>query len=351
MNVFFRGLRENTAYDIITNEKRERTGLKRRLRLSADRERGHAARLARWEDRETVKRCLVWVCMLCMLAPCCLAEEGGWSPEQWAYVQAGLYAGEADPVPASLQIAVQPDQVEAASDLPDTWMHILVLGTDSPDMQRYFGQAAALMLVSIHTQTGQVRALSLPEYAVITVEGLPDKVMLRHVNCFGGPLLTMRELNRTLRLNIRLYCAMNLGAFAAAMDAMGGVQLTLSEHEAQVLGLEAGSHVLNGEQCLRYAKIRTAGDGGVRVQKLLAAAVSQTLGTGSLTAVFGLADRIIGALETNMSLAEIISTAMTVLDHSAAGAMESRDVPREDDGSLGPEAARICREFIYREGE
>lgn len=288
---------------------------------------------------------------LCVIMACCRAEGSGWSAQEWERVQDALRSGDPDPVPAALQITVDQDQVDAAANLPEEWTHILVLGTDSPDIRRYYGSADALMLVSIHGATGEVRALSLPEYADMAVEGLPGRVMLRYVNCFGGPLLVVRELNRALQLNIRMYCAMNLSAFADAMDAMGGVALTLSEREAQVLGLEAGEHVLNGQQCLRYIQIRSAGDGGLRVQRLLSAAVSQTLGTGSLSVVFGLADKILGGLDTNMSLADIINAAMAVLSSGAPGALESRDVPVDRDGGLGPEAARICREFIYREGE
>ena len=301
------------------------------------------------KTEKAVKKWWAWMCLLCLLTTACRAEGGEWTPETWAQVREALFSEVAEPVPEMYRIHPSADKSEDTSE--ETWMHVLVMGSDAPDMQRNLGRTDALLLISVHIRTGNVRVISLPEYAMMPVEGLPERVMLRHVNCFGGPLLTVQEVNRALDMNIRRYCAMNLDTFARMIDAMEGVTLNLTEREAQILGTEPGENTLSGEQALRYIKIRRVGDGGQRMQQLLRAMLIQTLKKGSLMTVFGLADQLIAGLDTNMSMADIVNVVLAVLDRQEAGSFASRDVPTEADGSLGAEAARIAREFLEQEDE
>lgn len=296
-----------------------------------------------------MRKWAAWTCLMCLWAALCLAEGGEWTPETWTQVQDALFAEEAEPVPEAYRIAPRMDQTDDAPE--DKWMHVLVMGSDAPDMQRNFGRTDALVLISVHMQTGDVRVISLPEYAMMAVEGLPERVMLRHVNCFGGPLLTLQEVNRALEMNARRYCAMNLGTFARMIDALDGVTIDLTQREAQVLGKEPGESVLSGEEALRYIKIRRVGDGGLRIQQLLRAMLDQTLKKGTLATVFSLADHLIAGLDTNMSTADIVNVVLAVLDRPETGTFASRDVPTEADGALGTEAARIVREFLEQKGE
>lgn len=297
-----------------------------------------------------MKKIAAILCVICLWTSVCLGESAVWTPEAWQQVQSAIAAGADEPVPEAYRIRAERPERDTSAAPEDGWMRILVMGAASSDDQWDYGRLGALVLVFVHLNTGEVRILSLPEYALIQPEGLPEPIPLKYVNCFGGPLLTRQEVSRSLQTEIPLYCALNLNAFADLIDGLGGVTLNLSEEEAQLLHAAPGSCVVNGEQALAYIRLRQAGDGGVRAQKLIRALVSQTVKQGSVSALFGMADKLIMALETNLSLMEIVDIGLAVLQN-VSGGFASSDVPLEEDGSLGGAAAQACRDFLKPAGD
>lgn len=300
-------------------------------------------------SKKHMKKIAVWLCVMLLWISACLGEGAAWTPEAWRQVQDAVDAEEDEPVPEAYRIRAERPDRDPAKRPQDGWLRILVMGVTSPDIQHNYGRLGALALVCVNLNSGEVRMLSLPEYALIRLEELPDSIQLKHVNCFGGPLLTLREVSRVLQTDIPLYCALNLNAFIKLIDSLGGVTLTLTEAEALILNAEPGVCAVSGEQALAYIRIRQEGDGGARAQKLIRALVSQTVQQRSVSTLFSVADQLIKALDTNLSLMEMVDISLAVLGQNPSVGFVSRAVPVEADGALGDAAVQVCRAFLAQD--
>ena len=89
----------------------------------------------------------------------------------------------------------------------------------------------------------------------------------------GGPTDAIALLNRNLDLDIEKYISVNFNALADVVDALGGIEIDMTEEEvywtngyctetSKVVGREttelsgAGVHKLDGVQAVSYARIR-----------------------------------------------------------------------------------------------
>ena len=275
----------------------------------------------------------------CFLLTSCLAESA-WDQEEWAAVTAALSSDEPDPVPKERRILVK-DSDLGDEWLEESWMNVLLLSTDSPDMTQNFGRADVAMICAVNLETGETHLLSLPQFALLSLEGAPEKVFLKYVNCFGGPMLVLKSVNEALELKLHRYCAINFQSFVKAVDLLDGVTLTLSDQEAQALELAPGENRLSGEQALRYTRLRQEG-GAARPRKLLKAVLSEALSQNSIDRAFSVMESMISSLDTNLTTMDLMNLLFAV-----ASTQEKADVTT---GSLpdGLDAA-AARAFLFGE--
>ena len=92
---------------------------------------------------------------------------------------------------------------------------------------------------------------------------------------FGGAALLKKCLQENFGIRVDHTVEMNFEGFSAVIDALGGVQLSISGEEAAYLGMTEGTHLLGGNKALEYVRMRAVGNGDFdrtqRQQKLLAA--------------------------------------------------------------------------------
>ena len=293
-----------------------------------------------------MKRLTAIICLLCCAAAIALGESL-WTDQAWERTVDALSSDLDLPVPAEYRQAVRPGEVGAASGLDESWMNVLLLSTDTQNIKENFGRADVLLLCAINLKTGDAKLLNLPEDALITIPGLPKAVQLRHVNCFGGPLLTVRALNEALALNIRRYCAVNMEAFVDVVDLLGGVTLNLTEGEAQALALEAGENTLNGVQALRYVRLRRQGDGSPRARLLLQAMLDRAMGHTSLDEAFTLLDLLLPALDTNLTTENLVDLVFALADHAGTATVATRALAAGEGGTLDEQCRQTAHQFLY----
>ena len=295
-----------------------------------------------------MKKWMALLCVLCCLGGACRAEGTEWKQEDWTAVTAALASDTPNPVPEERRITVRPGELFAGK-TEDGWANILLLSTDAPDRKRNFGRSDALMVCRVNLNSGDVFLLSLPEDALVTLPGFPQDMALRYVNCFGGPMLTVKTVNEALGLRLNRYCAVNMDAFMEIVDALGGVTMDLTEGEGQALGLTAGPHRLDGAQALRYVKLRRQGDGAKRARALLEAVARQAVSGGSLNHALHLIDLLLPAMDTNLTTDDLVNLAFALFGQETPGRLESRGLMPGEVGKLDDRAA--AREFLYAEGE
>ena len=195
-----------------------------------------------------------------------------------------LAAGLLYALPVSL-LAVEPEGVELSltDGLPAEPANILLLGLDAPHENSR--RSDTVMIASVGY--GTLKLTSVLRDTVLDIPGRgPGK--LNAAYAYGGPNLVARTLNENLRLNIIHYIAVDYTTLIRAVDALGGVDLALSDAEVDRVnaiieshreGLAAQGYTapalapggetthLNGVQALCYARIRKLDSDFVRTNR------------------------------------------------------------------------------------
>ena len=251
---------------------------------------------------------------------------------------------------------VEPEGVELSltDGLPGSMIHVLLLGMDvnRDSMQR----SDAILIASIGY--GKLRITSLLRDTYVDIPG-HGKGKLNAAFAYGGPELAMRTINQNFGLNIMYYAAADYVAVVRAVDAMGGVEIDISEGELgrlnpSVLEMKSvfaplgyvatelknfgeNTH-LNGLQALAYARIRSLDSDYMRAsrQRTLLNAMLKKLRATAWNPVMWvrLAQAVFASVDTNMSVPQIISLGEKAV---LAGGFEQLRLPADgsftDDGS------------------
>ena len=103
---------------------------------------------------------------------------------------------------------------------------------------------------------------------------------LNHAYAFGGPELAIQTINKNFDLNIEDYVTVDFWAVEKIIDAVGGVEVDVSNEEFPLVNgylselnanspegdyvseiTKTGMQTLNGRQAVAYMRIRYVGDG------------------------------------------------------------------------------------------
>jgi polyisoprenyl-teichoic acid--peptidoglycan teichoic acid transferase len=161
-------------------------------------------------------------------------------------------------------------------------MTILGIGTDNrADTYRY-GLADVIRVARVDFVTPRITVLSLPRDIWVRIPSIQEKSGITHGKLnqaffyggdgwgyyngpAGGAGLTARTLNKNFGLFVDHYGVVNMVTFERIVDALGGVDVNLSEPVdgspidafTDDMGyFAAGEHHFNGDQALRFSRIR-----------------------------------------------------------------------------------------------
>ena len=156
--------------------------------------------------------------------------------------------------------------------------NILLIGTDSRNsLER--GRADTTMLLSMNSSTNQLTLTSFMRDSYVNIPEYGwDKLNAAYT--VGGAELLMDTIERNFNIRIDNYVLVNFMSFAAIIDSVGGVDLSITDEEAaeinnilmaevnELMGddtlsdlLEKGGQIhLNGKQALSYSRIRYVGN-------------------------------------------------------------------------------------------
>ena len=155
---------------------------------------------------------------------------------------------------------------------------VLIIGTDgrSDDEQ---GRSDSMILLSINSRTNEIILTSFMRDCYVNIQGYGmDKLNASY--SYGGAELLMDTIESNFMIEIDDYITVNFISFAGIIDAVGGIDVDVSDEEAQEINnilfsevnqlmgddqwadfLEGGGKVhLNGKQALSYARIRYVGN-------------------------------------------------------------------------------------------
>lgn len=152
-------------------------------------------------------------------------------------------------------------------------LNILIVGLDgrSGDMQ---GNSDVMMLASVNKKEGKITLCSFLRDSYTYFEtssgnGYYSKLNAAYAN--GGADCLMNAIEYNYKIDLDYFVAVDFEAFEKVIDAIGGINLNLTQSEAQAMqdyagisGIPYGENtLLNGEQALLYSRMRkiyTTGD-------------------------------------------------------------------------------------------
>ena len=227
---------------------------------------------------------------------------------------------------------------------------VLVIGTDTRDPNEERGRSDSMILVSLNSRTDQIYMTSFMRDAYVDIPGYgSDK--LNAAYSYGGPELLMDTLEENFDVHIDDYVMITFAACAAMIDAVGGVELEISDREAEAVNeilisevneimgddreddlLDGGGKLtLDGKQALSYSRIRYVGNADFerteRQRTVMSQVMSKVKGNP-----FRLLPVCMGALPkmtTNMSALGLYGYALTTPFKLATYDMQQQRVPAD----------------------
>lgn len=196
------------------------------------------------------------------------------------------------------------------------------------------GNSDVIMIASINKDTNEVKLISLYRDTYLnTGENIYRKANAAYNR--GGPALAVAMLNACLDLDIEDYVSVDFQAVTEAIDLLGGVEISVSPEEVELLNSytqttaevtgktphyisSAGTYVLDGTQATGYARIRyTAGDDFRRterqrevVQQMVIKAKQTDIGT-----LNKIIDTVCTEIKTSMSNSTILGLAAEAMKY------------------------------------
>lgn len=257
-------------------------------------------------------------------------------------------------------------------------MNILLLGTDERTAEfSDNARADAIMVLSLNTKDHTMKLVSIERGIGVPIPGRNDD-WITHTFRYGGAALTLQTVRDCFKLDVERYVRVNFNFMSKAIDTIGGVDIELTQAEADHLNttkqeyygsgsdiqtVTAGWNHLNGDTATAYARIRKIDSDWVRIERqrtVVQAAINQVKNLDIVT-LNNLADELLPMIQTNLTKSEITSLLLEMPGFISAGAqLEQMTIPTYDTcwNSVGVDGrkmigvdfeanAQILKEFFY----
>lgn len=209
--------------------------------------------------------------------------------------------------------------------------NVLLIGNDSREGGED-GRSDAMILLSISNETKTIHMTSLLRDMYVEIPG-HDGNRLNAAYAYGGPTLLCETIEQNFGIEVNRYVLVNFQAFAALVDAVGGIDLEVTNEEVQWInaylneynlleGREmttdyldtslSGEIHLNGPQALAYSRNRYIGTdfGRTERQRKVLNAVIKKLPLAFATNQNELISELFPNLTTNLTQPEVFRLSM-----------------------------------------
>lgn len=233
------------------------------------------------------------------------------------------------------RIEIEPEVLEISIDeeveRKTGYVNVALFGLDSRNGNLGKGNRSdTMMIASLNLETYEVRLVSIYRDTLLKLsDGTYNKANAAYA--FYGPEGAVTLLNQNLDMNIDRYVTVNFNALVDVIDALGGMDLTLTYEEvvhmnnycvetSKVTGKsykkiepeKAGTYHLNGVQAVSYSRIRYTAGGDIERaarQRLVLSKIAESAQHMDLTAINKIIDSVFPQIATNFTLPEMLSYA------------------------------------------
>lgn len=211
----------------------------------------------------------------------------------------------------------------------DDIVNILIIGNDYRKEENYnaAGLTDTMIIATMDLKHGTLKTASLMRDCYVEIPGYGYN-KLNSANSFGGIELLYKTIATNFNIELDGYVEIGFSAFTEVIDAVGGVELELTESEAEYLNttnyirnkkyrnVKVGKQTLNGAQALGYCRIRKKGTtiNGLRDdygrtwrQRTVINAVFDKVKSLPMTEWLSIANKVLKHVTTDLSNEKIIA--------------------------------------------
>lgn len=185
----------------------------------------------------------------------------------------------------------------------------------------------SMMILSIDEKNNTVKLISLMRDIDVEIPGYSN-AKLNSVMFKGGIDLMYDVIALNFGIEMEGYFLVNFDSFEEIVDELGGVEITLTQKEADYLNVNnyisdpenrnvvAGTQTMNGNQVVGYCRVRHVGNNDferTQRQRNVLSAIYAKFKDQNPTKLIGLANTVLPYLKTDLTKDEIISLATDVL--------------------------------------
>ncbi|MCD7771852.1 MAG: LCP family protein [Oscillospiraceae bacterium] len=271
------------------------------------------------------------------------------------------------------------DETSSESERLTGVLNILFLGTDErSDDYSENARSDSMMVLSLDFDNCTAKLVSFERGMGVPIlselyEGEYD--WLTHCFRYGGASLVLKELQECFSLDVNYYFRANFDSFAEIIELVGGVDIDLTEAEAEYINaalnlegedaLQEGMNHLNGEEALSYSRCRQIDSDWHRIerQRNVIQACTDNISALDSDERFEVCLKIFSLLLTNMD-SELLLQMETQLSDFVGVQMDQMTIPAEGTytsmigmggrSMFAPdfeENSRILHEFLYGDEE
>ncbi len=217
------------------------------------------------------------------------------------------------------------------------YTNIACFGLDSRNGELEGGvQSDSIIIVSINNETNDVKLISVyRDTLLLQADGGYSKANSAYNR--GGPEEAISLLNRNFDLDIRNYVSVNFNALVDVIDALGGLEIELTQEEAyysngyaaetsRVVGQEmvkidevAGTQLLDGVHAVSYARIRyTTGNDFKRTERQREV-LEKTMEKAKKADIFTLnkiVDKVFPQISTSLSITDMLGFVSNIMEYN-----------------------------------
>ena len=283
------------------------------------------------------KRKRIWLVCLCMFFLLIGFAAGGIAIgyQAWQDMYKPLPEG---PIPADGSLDSTPSEVTFEGEEPPAMNLISPVSLPVEYKKEYANilliiseeeKRADLMLLTIDQLHEQIKLTFFPRELWVRIPETERDDRLDVAYSCGGPKLAVQTLEQNFGIGIDRYIEIDFQQFPALINQLGGIELTLSEAEADYINqhtdcpekLEgAGTYNLSGQQAFCHAQNRTAQvhdfDSVDRMRDVILATLQRVQTTNDMVCLGKLAVDSTSMISTDIQLDELGKLLIGCLDYS-----------------------------------
>lgn len=232
---------------------------------------------------------------------------------------------------------------ETSEEQETGYLNVALFGLDSREGDLGKGNRSdTMMIASLNKATGEVKLVSVYRDTLLKLDdGSYNKANAAYA--FGGPEGAISMINRSMDMNISKYVAVNFNALVDVIDALGGLDITLTDAEvvhmnnycvetSKVTGADytkiepevAGTYHLNGVQAVSYSRIRYTGGGDFERtsrQRHVLELIAEKAQSASFSTLNKIIDKVFPQVSTNFTITEMIAYAKDIAKYKLGDSM------------------------------